>query len=340
MNNNDARIVKNDAGIYEIRFGGKRSKRKSTGTTDLREAYAFYGRWMITKDQAKVVDVSKILDDYMAEHVSQKVVSTERQEDCVAVLKAGLGSKLVTDLDSQVMLKYREDRRAGKINGREVGDGTLRRELNCLVAAINHAVRQRRLSSADVPHIDLPAAPAPKDLWLTGEQLDKLIAVSASTYGDMSRIHRFIVIASETASRKTSVVELRWSQVDFERGLINFQNDGKARTKKRRVPVPMSSRLKAFLERAWIARTQDEWVLDTPYSIQHHFEAVVKAAGLEDVTPHTLRHTWATLAAQAGVELFQIAGVLGDCLATVMRVYAHHCPDHLRGAVNFRDQST
>jgi integrase len=338
MNNNDARIVKNNAGIYEIRFGGKRSKRKSTGATDLREAYAFYGRWMITKDQAKVVDVSKILDDYMAEHVSQKVVSTERQEDCVAVLKAGLGARLVTDLDSQVMLKYREDRRAGKVNGREVGDGTLRRELNCLVAAINHAVRQRRLSSADVPHIDLPAAPAPKDLWLTGEQLDKLIAVSASTYGDMSRIHRFIVIASETASRKTSVVELRWSQVDFDRGLINFQDDGKARTKKRRVPVPMSSRLKAFLERAWIARTQDEWVLDTPYSIQHHFEAVVKAAGMEDVTPHTLRHTWATLAAQAGVELFQIAGVLGDCLATVMRVYAHHCPEHLRGAVNFRGQ--
>lgn len=340
MNNNDARIVKNNAGIYEIRFGGKRSKRKSTGSTDLREAYAFYGRWMMMQTQAKVVSVSKILDDYMAEHVAQRVVCTERQADCVTVLKAGLGDKLVTDLDSQVMMKYGNARRAGAINGREVGDGTLRRELNCLIAAINHALRQRRISLADVPHIDLPAAPAPKDTWLTGEQLDKLIATSVSTHGDMSRIHRFIVIASETAARKTSVVELRWDQVDMARGLINFQDDGKARTKKRRVPVPMSSRLKAFLERAWLARTQDEWVLDTPYSIQHHFEAVVKASGLEDVTPHTLRHTWATLAAQAGVELFQIAGVLGDCLATVMRVYAHHCPEHLRGAVNFRDQVT
>jgi len=57
------------------------------------------------------------------------------------------------------------------------------------------------------------------------------------------------------------------------------------------------------------------------------------------VTPHTLRHTWATLAARAGVPLFQVAGVLGDTLPTVMRVYAHHCPDHLRGAVNFRAQA-
>ena len=338
MNNNDARIVKNKAGVYEIRFGGKRSKRKSTGATDLREAYAFYGQWMMSQAQAEVVSVSKILEDYMSEHVAQRVVCTERQADCVSVLKAGLGDKLVTELDSQVMMKYSNARRAGEINGREVGDGTLRRELNCLIAAINHAMRQRRISLADVPHIDLPAAPAPKDTWLTGEQLDKLVATSVSTYGDMSRVHRFIMIASETAARKTSVTELRWDQVDMDRGLINFQDDGKARTKKRRVPVPMSSKLKAFLDRAWSLRTQDEWVLDTPHSIQHHFEMIVKMAGpaFEDVTPHTLRHTWATLAAQAGVELFQIAGVLGDCLATVMRVYAHHCPEHLRGAVNFR----
>jgi integrase len=61
-----------------------------------------------------------------------------------------------------------------------------------------------------------------------------------------------------------------------------------------------------------------------------------RAAVMRKATPHTLRHTWATLAAQAGVPLWEIAGVLGDTLATVMKTYAHHCPDHLRGAVNFR----
>jgi hypothetical protein len=42
------------------------------------------------------------------------------------------------------------------------------------------------------------------------------------------------------------------------------------------------------------------------------------------------------LAARAGVDLFRVAGVLGDTIATVERAYAHHCPDHLRAAVNFR----
>jgi integrase len=54
------------------------------------------------------------------------------------------------------------------------------------------------------------------------------------------------------------------------------------------------------------------------------------------ISPHALRHTWATLASRAGIPLFQVAGVLGDSLPTVMRVYAHHSPEHLRGAVNFR----
>src|SRR5260221_7389331 len=61
-----------------------------------------------------------------------------------------------------------------------------------------------------------------------------------------------------------------------------------------------------------------------------------RAAVMRKATPRTLRHTWATLAAQAGVPLWEIAGGLGDTLATVMKNYAHHAPDHLRKAINFR----
>ena len=59
-------------------------------------------------------------------------------------------------------------------------------------------------------------------------------------------------------------------------------------------------------------------------------------AGLQGVTRHTLRHTWATWAAQHRVSMWDIAGVLGDTVETVTRNYAHHSPDDLRAAVNFR----
>lgn len=342
--NNGPQLGLNNAGIYEIRWTeGRRSNRKSTHTGDRAEAQAALGRFLLGQAEANKVSTSSvttILEAYDAEHVQQRVIAKDRQEGCMAVLTAGLGAYDVQQLTPQVILEYRKERKAGKVNGHKAGDSTLRRELNCLIAAINHAVRHRRLPAAEVPHIALPDAPPPKDLWLTEAQLDRLLAVAATLYAGnrLSRVYRFVVLASETAARKTSILTLRWKQVDLKARLIHFQNDGNRRTKKRRVPVPMSDLAFEVLTTAWAERTQDEWVLDTPHSIQHHFETLLKTAGdgYEAVTPHTLRHTWATHAARAGVPLFEIAGVLGDTLATVMRVYAHHCPDHLRGAVNFR----
>lgn len=346
--NNGPQLGLNAAGIYEIRWTeNRRSFRKSTGATDLASAQAALGRHLLGLAEEKkvsVCNVGEVLSAYQTEHVDEKVVAKERQEGCIAVLTAGLGHLDVQQLTPAAILEYRKARKTGKVNGHVAGDSTLRRELNCLIAAINHAARHRRIPQSEVPHIALPDAPPPKDLWLTEAQFDAFIAKAAELYAGkrLSRLYRFVVLAAETAARKTSILTLRWSQVDLDARLIHFQNDGNQRTKKRRVPVPMSDLAHAVLTTAWAERDpESEWVLDTPYSIQHHFETLVEKAGkgFEAVTPHTLRHTWATHAARAGVPLFEIAGVLGDTLATVMRVYAHHCPDHLRGAVNFRARS-
>lgn len=346
--NNGPQLGLNKAGTYEIRWTeNRRSNRKSTGTSNLAEAQSALGRFLLARAEVNKTNASSVdslLDSYLKEHVAHKVVSKLRQELCVGLLRKGLGSYDVEQLTPEVMLDYQASRRSGKLNGNKVGDGTLRRELNCLIAAINHGVKHRRIKPSQVPHIDLPMAPPPKDLWLNEDELSQFINIAATFNTDrLSRIYRFVVIASETAARKTSILTLRWSQVDLESGLINFQNDGTYRTKKRRVAVPMSDLLKDTLLKAWAERTQNEWVLDTPASIQKHFDALKKRVYLQtknkhiqDITPHTLRHTWATLAARAGVPLFEIAGVLGDTLTTVMKVYAHHCPDHLRNAVNFR----
>ena len=58
------------------------------------------------------------------------------------------------------------------------------------------------------------------------------------------------------------------------------------------------------------------------------------AAGLgDDVTAHTLRHTAPTWAMQNGADLWQAAGYFGMTVETLERVYGHHHPDHLAGAV-------
>lgn len=343
--NNGPRLAANDAGIWEIRWTeGRRSHRLSTKHSVRAEAEQVFARWIIERNApvACHVTVRSALDAYLAEHVKQVVVDKQRQEDCARWLTAELGDLTPAGLTPDVMLAYRRRREQGKVNGHPVGSGTLRRELNCLVAAFNHAIRHRRMPQSEMPHIDLPMPPPPKDIWLDETEAEQLWQAAERQGG---RGYLFTALALDTASRKKAIEQLRWDQVDMVAGVIHFQNDGGQRTNKRRVAVPISERLVKVLAKAKES-ADTEWVLVSPYSIQHAFDRVKANAYMAtqnekfmQISPHALRHTWATLASRAGVPLFQVAGVLGDSLPTVMRVYAHHSPEHLRGAVNFRSAS-
>lgn len=343
--NNGPRLAANNAGIWEVRWTeGRRSHRLSTKHTVRAEAEQVFARWIIERNApvACHVTVRSALDAYLTEHVEQVVVDKQRQEDCARCLTAELGDKTPSELTPDVMMTYRRRREQGKVNGHPVGSGTLRRELNCLVAAFNHAIRHRRMAQSEMPHIDLPMPPPPKDIWLDETEAEQLWQAAERQGG---RGYLFTALALDTASRKKAIEQLRWDQVDMVAGVIHFQNDGGQRTNKRRVAVPVSERLAKVLAKAKES-ADTEWVLVSPYSIQHAFDRVKANAYMAtqnekfmQISPHALRHTWATLASRAGVPLFQVAGVLGDSLPTVMRVYAHHSPEHLRGAVNFRSPS-
>jgi integrase len=340
--NTGPKLSLNPQGFWQIRWTQDgESLRLSTKTKDEREAHIFFAEWILAREKAakSAHTVSGIIDAYLDEHVAEGVLAQQRQHDIAKLLKAEMGAMEPSDLTADVIARYKARRKTGKVNGRAVVDSTLRRELNVLVAALNHAVRQRRIKSDEVPSILLPPTPPAKDIWLNEAELETLLAAAAKTSDKrLSRLHRFVVIAAETAARKASILSLKWEQVDFAGRMIRFDADGKRQKNKRRVPVPMSSRLLALLKRAHDEKTS-EWVLDSPFSIQRHFDLLCASLGgkFNAVTPHTLRHTWATLAARSGkVQLWQIAGVLGDTLQAVTRNYLHHCPDHLRGAVDYR----
>jgi integrase len=191
-----------------------------------------------------------------------------------------------------------------------------------------------------------------RDLWLTQADITLLLDVARTQWGARAPVTTFLEIAAATAARRGSVEKLRWCQVDLTRQIIDFRVAGEIVTGKRRVPVPMSDRLYRFLE--WRSQEEssgagnpDSYVIGRGQDLYRESMRCfalaanrareagdeVSAGRLSRASPHTLRHSWATLAAQNGVPLGEIAGVLGDTQATVDKRYRHHCPDYLRGAV-------
>lgn len=67
--------------------------------------------------------------------------------------------------------------------------------------------------------------------------------------------------------------------------------------------------------------------------IDKAFRQLVKDCGLySDVVPHTFRHTAITWGMQRGMDPWDASGYFGLSLDTLIRVYGHHHPDHLRDA--------
>ena len=64
------------------------------------------------------------------------------------------------------------------------------------------------------------------------------------------------------------------------------------------------------------------------------YEPALKQAGIEGATWHTLRHTFASRAVMAGVDIRSVQELMGHSTIMMTMRYAHLSPAHLRTAVN------
>ena len=203
--------------------------------------------------------------------------------------------------------------------------GTLRRELGELRASLRYAYKVGKLEST--PWIPMPPAPPPRDRWLTIEEVQSLV-----DHAD-GRTELFIRIAFATGQRRRVIETLRWEQVDWERRVIDFRKERRDSVKKGSV-VPMTKELMNTL-RGVYAKRKTGWVLGECTEIAKSFRRAASAAGLEDVTPHTLRHTAISHLVMSGMPLLDVAAFVGCSLRTISTTYAHFATDHLRDQVEY-----
>jgi integrase len=137
-----------------------------------------------------------------------------------------------------------------------------------------------------------------------------------------------------TGARLREILHAQWPYVDFERGIL-FLQDSKTGKK----PVYLSAAALAILAALprvggnphVIAGAKD----GAPRSdLKKPWAAVKRAAGLEDVRLHDLRHSFASIGAGASMGLPIIGKLLGHTQAATTARYAHLDADPMRRAVN------
>ncbi|MCE7902851.1 MAG: site-specific integrase [Gammaproteobacteria bacterium PRO9] len=338
-------IKPNALGYFEIvHYSGGKPRTLSTRTKNPAAAEKALAEYILgdqAVNQENGWPVADVWDIYWREHVLPRVIDQDRMAGTWKHLQSEFGDKLVQRLRPEDFERYVGKRLMW------VQPATVRRELSVLTAALNHMVKTKRLKPSQLPYIPLPPVSPPRDRWLTAEEITALHRAAearavrqhagAGTPLRLSRVQRFLHIVLNTGARRRVVEKLTWDRVDFQRGLIDF-NYGGPQSKKRKPVVPISDALRVVLIRAYDER-KGPFVLDHSGAIRRAFDATAAEAGLPGVHRHTLRHTWATHASMNGVDLLDIARVLGNSLEMVRKVYAHHQPEYLRRAVNFTPKS-
>jgi integrase len=267
--------------------------------------------------------VTDVLNDYASER-GPKVAAPRVIGCAVDALTGFWQGRVVADVTPQTCGLYAETRRRSA--------NTLRRELNVLRTAINYAHKHGRLTCPVA--VELPEAPEPRTRWLTRKEAARLLCAALRSPKARLYLPLFILLALYTGRRKEAILALRWHQVNLDTGTINFEQG--RRTKKRKGGIPIPPRLLPHLIRAqrrgselgYVLHNNDERIGD----IKKGFEAACVRAGLNDVTPHALKHTAITWAMQNRIDLWQAAGFFATSVPTLIRVYGHHHPDHLREA--------
>ncbi len=326
----------------------KRTGRLSLRTADTVEAQQRYAAFLADghdiiagKPRGSAgLTLGQALDDYYREHVAKKVVDKKRIENIIRQLKAGFGAdKPIKEIDipaSRVYAAQREQK--SLVEGRKAPPAvpaTIRRELSVINAAANHAVRWKRLPRTDLPSVELPSGfnleAITDDQWLTEDEWRRALA---NAQGDL---RHFLLILYDTASRRRAVERMRVSQVDLKNGRVNLtapdEDENQRRSKKRRPVVPISSAARSSYE-LLLMQTDTEWLFGQPRDWYHEFHKNMVAVGLgHKGNPHIVRHSRATHLLHAGVDIYAVAKLLGDTVATVEKVYGHHSADYLASAL-------
>lgn len=257
------------------------------------------------------------------------------------------GGMQVADITADVCRDYAKARVA---QGRSAG--TVWTELTRLRSAINWAFKRRVITTC--PYVWVPSKPAPKQRVLTQEEIWRLMDGATAPH-----IKLFIGLGLATGGRSEAVLGLRWGAIDFEAATIDLREKTvidplTKKVRKGRAIVPMSDEIRAMLFSAKQDALTDyviEWSAAPVKKIRKGFTAAVERAGLgeyiddprrpgkkifvSDVTPHTLRHTVASAASDAGVPMLKISRFLGHRDSkTTETIYSHTRADTLKDVAN------
>jgi len=192
-------------------------------------------------------------------------------------------------------------------------------------AVFNYAITKDYLSESPVKNIKSLEESGGRLRYLSNEEKTSLL--EACRHSHWNKLYLIVLMAITTGARKGELERLKWSDIDFDRGLayVHQTKNGEPRV------LPLTKQVLSEMDR--IGRDA-ELIFNSsikpnkPYEFRKEWIKALRRVDIKDFRFHDLRHTCASYLAQNGASLLEIADVLGHKQIQMTKRYAHLCVSH------------
>lgn len=274
----------------------------------------------VSRAEAEQTTLAEALDRYEREVLPTKKSVTGTLPH-IRALRERLGSYSLAAITSALIAKYRDERL------QEVGPQTVKHDLSVLSRLLNVAMREWGIAlpgGNPVQQIKMPKLPEGRDRRLRPGEGGALLAALPAPHDALC------CFAIETAMRRSEMARMRWEHVDFKKRVL-LVPEGKTKTRW----VPLSQEAVHILQS--LPRRLDGMIWGfRPDSITQAFDRACKAAGLQDLRFHDLRHEATSRLFERGLNLMEVASITGHSTLQMLKRYTHLRAEDLAKKLQYR----
>lgn len=217
---------------------------------------------------------------------------------------------------------------------------SIARTISSLRGFYKFLLRDGFIKEDPMAHVSAPQIDKHLPRFLTEDEIERLLNAPDVGTDEGVRDRAMLELLYATGLRVSELTGLVSTDINLERGLLSCRGKG---SKQRFIPIGKSAL--AWLEK--YMRVRPALTMNRPVKAffvknrgagltRHDFWGVLRhytlKLGFENVSPHTLRHSFATHLMQHGADSRSVQSLLGHSDLATTQIYTHLSKEHLRQA--------
>ncbi|HEY3037571.1 MAG TPA: site-specific tyrosine recombinase XerD [Pyrinomonadaceae bacterium] len=228
------------------------------------------------------------------------------------------------------------DRHIGALSRKCLNASSIARALSTIRTFYEFLVTEGEVTSNPTDHIPSPKKAQPLPRVLTPTQVSELLHAAKESNHEGLRDRALLELLYATGLRITEAITLRYRDISTSPRVVTCYGKGN-----RERQVPISAQALSWIERYSATRASRGKSPDSPIFLNQQgpltrqlawsiISSTAAKAGLSDVTPHTLRHSFATHLLENGAKVQFVQLLLGHQRLSTTQIYTSVSNLHLR----------